>query len=139
MGDFTDHEFEVWQDDIPVASACATDRARALQEAQHYAAVYGQDGPVTIVEVIRRPIDRPSSPAGEGWQSMETAPKDGTKIVAWSVHANARYSDDPVGEGWAAPVLAHWIDHNAGGWTWNGLAGQFTCWVPAPPPHEGGE
>lgn len=48
-----DYEFEVWQDGIPVATAASTDRAAALREAMHYAAVYGQDGPVKVAEVKR--------------------------------------------------------------------------------------
>lgn len=52
-----DVEFEVWQDGIPVASAAARDRDTALREARHYAAVYGQDGPVEVYEVIRSLVD----------------------------------------------------------------------------------
>jgi len=46
-------EFEVWQDDMPVATSEGP-RADAWRDIQHYAALYGQDGPVTILEVIRR-------------------------------------------------------------------------------------
>ncbi|QTG13042.1 hypothetical protein G6M86_07215 [Agrobacterium tumefaciens] len=70
-----------------------------------------------------------------GWQSMDTAPKDGTRILIWFVHPNARFSKDPVAEGWAAAHEAYWTDHNRGGWTWHGLCGAPTLWqhLPAPP------
>ncbi|MGN7710811.1 hypothetical protein [Agrobacterium radiobacter] len=70
-----------------------------------------------------------------GWQSMDTAPKDGTRILIWFVHPNARFSKDPVAEGWAAAHEAYWTDHNRGGWTWHGLCGAPTLWqhLPAAP------
>ncbi len=70
----------------------------------------------------------------ERWQSIDTAPKDGTHILVWFIHANARYSKDPVAEGWACAHEAHWIDHNGGGWTWYGLCGVATYWQPLPKP-----
>lgn len=70
-----------------------------------------------------------------GWQSIDTAPKDGTRILIWLVHPSARFSKDPVAEGWAAAHEAYWSDHNRGGWTWHGLCGAPTLWqhLPAPP------
>lgn len=47
-------EFELIQDDMQVASVCAP-RDRAIAEILHYAAVYGQDGPVEILEIVRTP------------------------------------------------------------------------------------
>lgn len=72
----------------------------------------------------------PSAPVGEGWQPIETAPKDGTLVLAWCVHPFRRYG----GEGYEGPVIAHWTNHNDGGWTWYGLTGQFTHWMPLPQP-----
>lgn len=66
--------------------------------------------------------------AVEPWQPMETAPHDGSPVILWMVHENAKYAKDPVAEGWEAEVAAHWIDHNGGGWTWYGLAGRPTRW-----------
>ena len=56
-------EFELIQNDSPVASACGP-RGRALAEIMHYAAVYGQDGPVEIFEIVRTPV-LPAFPIGE--------------------------------------------------------------------------
>jgi hypothetical protein len=50
-----DAEFEILQDDHPVASSFGP-RARAAREALHYAAQYAQDGELTIVEVTRKAI-----------------------------------------------------------------------------------
>lgn len=69
------------------------------------------------------------------WLPIETAPKDGTPILAWCVHPNARFVGDS--QAWAAPVVAQWITHNGGGWTWNGISGSFTHWRPLPSPPEG--
>lgn len=48
-----EYEFEVHQGWGFAASACSESRAKAAQEALHYAAVYGQDGPVTLFELTR--------------------------------------------------------------------------------------
>lgn len=68
-----------------------------------------------------------------GWQDISTAPKDGTVILAWCVHPNARFAGDS--KEWCCPVVAQWISHNGGGWTWHGMVGDFTHWhrLPAPP------
>lgn len=68
------------------------------------------------------------------WQPMDTAPKDGTRILIWFVHKNAKYCKDPIAEGYAAAHEAQWIDHNGGGWTWHGLCGVATLWQPLPAP-----
>lgn len=40
--------FELWQDGIKVAGVDAPNREDGLREIDHYAMVYGQDGPVEI-------------------------------------------------------------------------------------------
>jgi hypothetical protein len=69
----------------------------------------------------------------DGWKDISTAPKDGRWVLLWMVHKNAQYSDNPIEEGWEAPVVAQWIDHNGGGWTWHGLCGSPTRWSTLPP------
>lgn len=76
---------------------------------------------------------RADSPARDDdrWRlDFTSAPKDGSPVWLWVVHRSARYSRDPIAEGWEAPVRAEWIDHNAGGWTWHGLAGSIVMWMP---------
>lgn len=74
-------------------------------------------------------------PPESGWRTdMENAPRDGTPILAWTVHQNAAFAKDAIGDGWACASVIRWIDHNGGGWTWNGLAGAHTHWRPLPDP-----
>jgi len=73
-----------------------------------------------------------SRTAPPSWRPMEEAPRDGRTLLAWTVHANAQFSKDPAAEGWACVSVIKWIDHNGGGWTWNGLAGEHVGWLPAP-------
>jgi hypothetical protein len=65
------------------------------------------------------------------WQDISTAPKD-RSILILVVHVNAKYSKDPVAEGWIAIHEAHWLEHNAGGFTWNGLCGTPMLWHSLP-------
>jgi len=66
------------------------------------------------------------------WRPIDTAPKDGTTIIVWCVHEMAKFCENPASEGYAAPAIARWINHNGGGWTWHGLAGPPTLWMPLP-------
>jgi hypothetical protein len=51
----TGAKFELWQDGIPVATVSAPVPG-AAREIMHYAAVYGQDGPVEIKRVTRETL-----------------------------------------------------------------------------------
>ena len=65
------------------------------------------------------------------WRAIDSAPKiEGTKIFAWCVHANAKFCDDPIKDGYEGAVVAEWTDFNHGGWVWHGMCGQFTHWMP---------
>jgi hypothetical protein len=68
----------------------------------------------------------------EGWRSLAFAPHDGTEIELRLVHAYAPFCKDPVAEGYIATATARWIDHNGGGWTWEGLCGRPAQWRPLP-------
>jgi hypothetical protein len=52
------YEFEIWQDDMLVVSGGAQRASDALQEADHYQLMYGQDGPVEIRYFIREESSR---------------------------------------------------------------------------------
>lgn len=52
-------EFELCQGD-DIAAHASGPRDRALAEIMHYAAVYGQDGPVEVFEIIRKPVALPT-------------------------------------------------------------------------------
>lgn len=58
VGPNADVEYEVVSES---GEFCAS--STSLPDAQHYAAVYGQDGPVEIIEVIRAPL---RAPKGDG-------------------------------------------------------------------------
>jgi hypothetical protein len=74
-------------------------------------------------------------PAGEGWEPIESAPRDGRDVLIWVVHPNAQYADTVAAKSdWQGPVVARWIEHNGGGWTWHGITGRFTHWRPLPAP-----
>lgn len=64
-GDARDAHFDLLQDDMVVASASGP-RAQALEEIQHFAAVYSEDGPVQIEEVIRIPLSAANAAQRQG-------------------------------------------------------------------------
>lgn len=61
---------------------------------------------------------------------MDTAPKDGTTIRIRFEHENFKYARDDDRAQWEGLHEARWIDHNNGGWTWHGIAGRATGWLP---------
>ncbi len=54
MKDNRPHKFKLLQDGFVVVAVESRDREQALREINHYATMYGQDGPVTIKEVTRK-------------------------------------------------------------------------------------
>ena len=51
-------EFEVWQNGAMEAGGTTTNAKAALQEADHYALMYGQDGPVEVKFFFRQSATR---------------------------------------------------------------------------------
>jgi len=69
------------------------------------------------------------------WQPIETAPQDGTAILAWDGTARlvVEYNTDslPNGEGFWIVVVPQW-------WGWGEERnGDLTHWMPIPEPPEG--
>lgn len=58
MTELDEVEYELHQDDMMVAGASGK---RAYEEILHYAAMYVQDGPVTLYKVIRTKIEIPGA------------------------------------------------------------------------------
>lgn len=73
------------------------------------------------------------------WRPIESAPKNGTCILLWCVHDNAKYANEKDLDSWQGPVVGQWIEHNGGGWCWHGHCGKHTHWAPLLPPPERGE
>lgn len=67
-----------------------------------------------------------------GWRDLDSAPKDGTEVELRIVHINAAYDEPTQAEsaGWIGHCFGKWIDHNGGGWTWDGLCGAVCQWRP---------
>ena len=69
----------------------------------------------------------------QDWRPIESAPKDGTRILVRVEHINFTYAETPEERArWEEVCAAHWIDHNGGGWTWHGVCGTPTHWRPLP-------
>lgn len=60
------YECEVWQDGNLVAEASSTSAQEVLKEADHYAAIYGQDGPVEVKFYARRALTRAAMDTSHG-------------------------------------------------------------------------
>ena len=69
----------------------------------------------------RTPIDMEGATPVAEWPREIDEP-----VELLIVHQNAKWSRDPVGDGWIAWCGGSWTDFNGGGWTWNGLCGRVT-------------
>ncbi len=67
------------------------------------------------------------------WQPIETAPRDGTQVLAWFDHLKrpvvAYHRNNRHGFGWAA-----YVERSANSL---GIQAAPRCWMPLPPPPEG--
>ena len=80
---------------------------------------------------VQRSLDLGRTQASTDWRPMVSAPKDGTSIRLRIRHANYYYAiRDEDKARWEDVVVAHWIDHNRGGWTWSGMLGVAVEWQP---------
>ena len=67
----------------------------------------------------------------EAWLfPMESAPKDGSEILAWCRHSTWAYCTADDKKHWEGFVVARWTEFNGGGWTWHGHCGEFLGWYP---------
>jgi hypothetical protein len=70
----------------------------------------------------------------EGWHDLDSMPRDGTEVEIRVVNFLAPYyADEPDHGGYVGVCRGCWIDHNGGGLTWYGLAGEPSHWRPAAP------
>jgi hypothetical protein len=60
------------------------------------------------------------------WFPIDSAPKDGTEIQLLIRHEWYEIAFDKAQ--WQQEVKARWIEHNGGGWTWDGMLGQPIQW-----------
>jgi hypothetical protein len=98
-------------------------------------------GAGALAEAIRAALDSPPDHSeGEGWQSIETAPKDGTPILVGRGRVNlgdGTYKDGIVLEAqWDANELGWYFGGYVGGWLKVDPEHPPTHWQPLPePPH----
>lgn len=70
------------------------------------------------------------------WHCMIDAPKDGTEVDLLVRHyCYGMAKTDEERAVWEQAAQAKWIDHNGGGWTWEGIAGRAVGWRPVKVPN----
>src|SRR5690606_7399769 len=106
-----EYEYEVWQGDALQAGGSTTDYASAKSEADHYAMMYGQDGPVEVRIYEKRLLAAAPPPA--------TAQQDGGEVVAYSekFRASGDWSHYPIGTR-AYDIQGGYWERVANGWKW---------------------
>lgn len=130
-GGEVEYEFEVWQDDAMMASVCCTDYATAKGEADHYALMYGQDGPVEVrmyekrrittpppapaaahaaeVEALKESLDGKRHEANAAWVAAEAAERDASAKQARIDALMLEYCPDEM----TPEQVADWAQHQA--------------------------
>lgn len=63
-------------------------------------------------------------------RDIADAPRDGTPILALVRHPNWKYAGIADKFNWQELVVARWMEHNGGGWTWYGVLGELIGWQP---------
>lgn len=137
-----EYQFEVWQNDECQSLGSAMTAHECGAEAAHYAAMYGQDGPVEVRFYERRQITEAalSLPTGDAaelpeWLPIESAPTEGLHIRGLWVHSlkDGRLKD----KNWRAFVgcindAGRFVDPEYGedfGWE----ADDYEAWYALPP------
>lgn len=96
--------------------------APSIAATSAYDAAARKTGSDPMNEPIGAPA--PDASAAGGWQPIETAPKDGRRVLLWS----AAWHDDPS-SGWFGGVRGWYLAYEAGP-----FKHQPTHWMPLPPP-----
>lgn len=66
------------------------------------------------------------------WQPIETAPKDGTRVLLFTTHI----PNDYYNESFIGVQIGRWdCGHMSDGWEFENI-GEPTHWMPLPPPPE---
>ena len=79
-----------------------------------------------------------SAPDANGWQPIETAPKDGTSFLAWNgEYANIATYVDAADDDKGFRVEAFYVGENGGSMGWVAVWPEFTHFQPLPKPPVG--
>ncbi|WP_396660643.1 DUF551 domain-containing protein [Methylobacterium bullatum] len=86
--------------------------------------------------IHRSALAEDTARAEEGWEPIETAPKDGTEVDLWAVKDHGRSAGRRTNCHWGRPVFGAEYFGNPG---WRGLENQYssetpTHWRPLPAP-----
>ena len=125
--------YEVWQDDYVQAWGEAATAEEAMREADHYAMMYGKDGPVLLKFHTRTEVDRAAILATpSGWQDIATAPRDGTEVDVWCPSEwPSNKGGYRVADSWWCRARMRWATYGDGDIHWAHLP---THWMPPPEP-----
>jgi uncharacterized protein DUF551 len=105
----------------------------------HDAYVYGLEGAISLIKSKMHSMEEDiaqNEESVEGWQPIETAPKDGSNIMLY-------YPLEGLDKSWERIVFCYWSERE-NNWVWSGRACrtfsrgfQPTHWMPLPePPNE---
>ena len=136
-----------WGERLPAKPCATTTRRRAVSDlaeslARRVRAALGEfddpDLPVVIVvgklaDRVREAADALEAARADGWQPMETAPKDGTRVLLWyEWHDLPVVGDFRHGRWWSVHSLGGNLAH-PNGMDWEEVV-RPTYWRPLPAP-----